>query len=256
MSDTTEAIAGAIVEPASPEPGGLPASWIAALDLVRLVQGLYFIFWGLLVAVLVGGQIVIMLWLRTFAEIFLGIGLLAVLLGTWRLQQVRFHHVQPAALAGAWPRQARQMMGLAVLLVYFGVTFYMWRRLPLSLYLQVNAGAFVAVGMAYVIRLNRTVALVTAALGRGDLAQEARWFGVTGLLLLGLPFAGSLLYMGVMAIRRDTNLIFEFGTLLGRVSLPIMLVLLLPLSLTLGLVWAAKDATLRKLAEIDARGPR
>ena len=62
-----------------PTPVTSAPSAIATPDLVRLAQGFYFIFWGLLVAVLVGAQIMLVFWVHSFAEIFLAAGVLAVL---------------------------------------------------------------------------------------------------------------------------------------------------------------------------------
>jgi hypothetical protein len=217
------------------------------MDLVRLAQGLYFIFWGLLLAVIVGAQIVIVLWLRTFAELFLGAGVLAVLAGSWRLRQVR--------LDVGWQASARRTLGWALLTTYFCVVFYMWRQAPLQPYLQANALGFVGCGIGYLISLSSTLAALNHGLGRPDLAREARWFGgVTMTLMLG-PFVAALGYVSVMAIRYGENPLLEFQEVLSRISGPVMLVLLLPLSLTLGMVWAAKDATLRRLTECDTNRP-
>jgi hypothetical protein len=218
---------------------------ITALDLVRLAQGLYFIFWGLLLVIIVAGQILILPWLRTFAEFFLGVGMLAVLVGTWRLHQ--------AKLDPAWRVSTRWTLTLAVLATYFCVIFYMWRKVPLHPYLQANALGFVACGIGYLIVLSGTMAALGRGLGRSDLARESRWFGGATVTFLLLPFLASLVYMVVMAVRNSENVLLQFHDLLGQLTVPVMLILLLPLSLTLGLVWAAKDATLRRLADFDGK---
>ena len=139
----------------------------------------------------------------------------------------------------------------AALTAYFCVIFYMWRKVPLAMYLQVNALGFIACAIGYLIALSRTVSTLAHGLGRDDLAREARWFGGVTVTLLLLPFIAALLYMAFMAAENRENGLLQFHDLLGQVTIPVMLVLLLPLSLTLVLVWAAKDAVLRRLAECD-----
>ena len=268
MSDTTEAMAPA---PATvpPKAGAaapvLPA--ISAPDLVRLVQGFYFIFWGLLVTVLVGAQILLLFWLHTFAEMFLAAGVFGVLTGTWRLYQTRLgtparvpSRPGPAvasadagpltAAVGLWRRHVGRLLTLAVLLTYFCVLFYLWRRAPLGLYLQLNALLFVAVGIVYVAALSRTVYALAGLLGRRQLAQESRLYGIGTLALLVGPFLGAVAYLATRTVTRHSNPLVEFHFLITRLNLLISILVLLPFSLTLSLVWSAKDAALQRLAAL------
>jgi hypothetical protein len=256
MSETTDslpaAVAAAAVAPAATSsPKENEPSRVSARDLIHIVQGLYLIFWGLLVSVIIGTQIVASLWLRSFAEFFLAGGVLATLAGSWRLMQARLDGLRPVRLSRQWRSRARMIFGLALLLSYFCVLFYMWRRVVDSVYLQANALAFVVVGIVYLIMLSRTVAALAAGLGRNELAMESRLFNVGSVGLLLLPFLGALGYMGVMAVRKQTNLLVEFNLVLSHLNVVTALILLLPLSLTLSVVWAAKDLALQRLAEID-----
>ncbi|MCS7047694.1 MAG: hypothetical protein NZ483_00165 [Verrucomicrobiae bacterium] len=216
---------------------------IRAVDLIRLAQGLYFIFFGVMLASVVGAQILILLWIRTLAEVFLGIGVLAILAGTWRLRQ--------SQLGGAWLQQTRRLLVWAGLTGYFCVLFYMWRRAPLQPYLQFNAVMFVLCGLVYLVLLAGTLRELAACLGREDLMREARWFGVsvTGLMLI--PFGAGLIFVLVQAWRLKENALLQFQELVGLVNTPVLLLGLLPLSLMLGLLWATKDATLARLQALD-----
>src|SRR5258708_27730136 len=104
---------------------------VPARDYVRLAQGFYFIFWGLLLTVLTGAQLLMPIDMPPFAESFLGVGVLATLLGSWRLYQVR-------SLGEMWRRRIRVAFTLAMLMEYFCIFFYLWRRAPLSVYLLRN----------------------------------------------------------------------------------------------------------------------
>ncbi len=252
MSDTTDTLmTAASVAVADKTTRPAAAGGVSARDLVRLVQGLYFIFWGVLVTVVVGTQVLVSLWNRSFTEVFLAAGVVSILIGSLRLAQVKLERLQPALLGRLWERRARVILRLAMLLAYFGVLFFMWRGAVGSVYLQVNALAFVVAVIVYLIILSRTVAALAAGLGSDELAMESRLFNVGNVGLLLLPCLLALIYLAVMTVQHGTNLLVEFSILLSRLSLLVAMVFLLPLSLTLSVVWAAKDIALRRLAEID-----
>jgi len=111
MSDTIDAAAQPSLRLAH---GAVPDSAIVTLrvparDYVRLAQGFYFIFWGLLVTVLTAAQLLMPIEISPFAELFLGVGVLATLIGSWRLYQVR-------SLGEQWHKRMGRTMAVAALL--------------------------------------------------------------------------------------------------------------------------------------------
>jgi hypothetical protein len=217
---------------------------VPARDYVRLAQGFYFIFWGLLLTVLTGAQLLMPIDMPPFAESFLGVGVLATLLGSWRLYQVR-------SLGKSWHQRIRQAFAMAMLMTYFCLFFYWWRRVPMSTYLLGNVLAFAATGIVYVIAFNRVVAVLASALGRKDMVFESRMFGSGNIGLLLLPFACIIAYIIGMAVLQHSDPVSELRFLLGRANLLVIVVLLLPFSLTLSLAWSCKDAVLRQLSALD-----
>lgn len=217
---------------------------IPARDYVRLAQGFYFVFWGLLVTVLTAAQLLMPIEIPPFAELFLGAGVLATLIGSWRLYQVR-------CLGEPWHGRMRQTLALAALMTYFCVFFYLWRRTPGSLYLLGNVMAFAVTGIVYVIAFNRVVAALAASLGQQDMVFESRVFASGNIGLLLLPFACIIAYIIAMSILQKTAPLAELRFLLGRANLLVIVVLLLPFSLTLSLAWSCKDAVLRQLSNLD-----
>jgi hypothetical protein len=213
-------------------------------DYVRLAQGFYFVFWGLLVTVLTGAQLLMPIEIPPFAELFLAAGVFATMAGSWRLYQVR-------SLGKLWHGRMRWTFALAALMTYFSPFFYLWRRAPDSAYLLGNVFAFSATGMAYVIAFNRVVAALAVVLGRKDMAFESRVFGAGNIGLLLLPFACIMSYIIGMAVLQKSDLLSELRFLLSRANLLIIIVLLLPFSLTLSLAWSCKDAVLRQLSNLD-----
>jgi hypothetical protein len=242
MSDTIDVAAQPPIslEPVAALPGAGTDLHIPARDYVRLGQGFYFIFWGLLVTVLMGAQLLILSEIPPFAELFLGLGVLATTVGSWRLYQV-------PSLGDLWHYRTRTTLALAGLMVYFCLFVYLWRRAPDSDYLLTNVFAFAAAGILYIIAFNRVVAVLADTLRRKDMALESRVFGTGNIGLLLLPFAGIV----ASAVLQKGNLLSEVRFVLGRANLLVIIVLLLPFSLTLSLAWSCKDAVLRQLSNLD-----
>jgi hypothetical protein len=246
MSDTIDAAAqptAKLEAVAAPEAAGRNLH-IPACDYVRLAQGFYFVFWGLLVTVLMGAQLLILSDIPPFAELFLGLGVLATTVGTWRLYQVR-------SLGKLWHNRMRMTLALAGLMVYFCLFVYLWRRAPESTYLLANVFGFAGAGILYIIAFNRVVASLASTLGRKDMALESRVFGTGNIGLLLLPFAGVVAYIVVSAVVQRGDLLSEMRFVLSRANLLVIIVLLLPFSLTLSLAWSCKDAVLRQLSNLD-----
>jgi hypothetical protein len=80
---------------------------------------------------------------------------------------------------------------------------------------------------------------------------ESRVFGSGNVGLLLLPFAGIIVYILAMALLQKSEPLAEFRYLIGRANLLIIVLLLLPFSLTLSLAWSCKDAVLRHLSNLD-----
>lgn len=247
MSDTIDAAAPPAMSAErvrSAESSERPAIQVSARDCVALAQGFYFVFWGLLLTLLTGAQLLILVGIPTFSEWSLGAGVLATLVGSRRLYQVR-------SAGERWHSRVRVVFALAMLLTYFCVFFYLWRRLPNSAYLMGNALAFVATGILYLIAFNHAVTALATALDRRNMALESQLLSASNIGLLLLPFACVITYVITMAIFHKSEPLAELQSLLGHANLLVVVVLLLPFSLTLSLAWSCKDVVLRELAAFD-----
>ncbi|HVM59248.1 MAG TPA: hypothetical protein VMV72_00140 [Verrucomicrobiae bacterium] len=246
MSDTIDATVqpAARLESVAASEAGAGKRQVPARDYVRLAQGFYFVFGGLLVTVLMGAQLLLLSESSSFAELFLGLGVLGTLIGTWRLYQVR-------SLGDAWRSRTRATLALAGLMAYFCVFVYLWRRAPECNYLLGNVIAFAATGILYITAFNRAVAALAAELGRKDMALESRVLGTGNIGLLVLPFAGIIGYIVASAVWENSSLLSELRFVLSRANLLVIILLLLPFSLTLSLAWGCKDAVLRRLSNLD-----
>ena len=245
MSDTIDTAAQPALRTAcSAESTPNLAPQVTARDFVRLAKGFYFIFWGLLLMVLMGTQLLMLMGIPTFTELFLGVGVLATLIGSWRLYQVH-------SLGERWHSRTRTVFALAGLLTYFCFFFYLWRRVPRSTYLLGNVLAFAATGILYVIAFNRAVTAMATALGWRNMVLESQMLSLSNIGLLLLPFACVLAYLVGMIVLHKSSPLTELHALLGHINLLIIIVLLLPFSLTLSLAWGCKDAMFRQLSTPD-----
>lgn len=231
----------------SPPASGPAAVELTIGELLRLIQGLYAIFWGLLTMAVVGTQMLVRVWLPLLAEAALVGAAAAVAVGAWRLGQVHLASLQTVAVRMRWKRRTLLLRWAAALQLYFAALFCLWWRAPRELYLLANAVAFVFVAIGFLILFNRTIVVLGEVFERSELAWEARLFGLGNIGLLLLPVGALALYVFVAAAVYDMEAVWVLHRLLSRVNWPILIVLLLPFSLTLSLAWAAKDAAARAL---------
>jgi len=217
---------------------------LPAGDYVALAQGFYFIFWGLLVTLLAGAQLLILAGIPAYSEWILGAGVVSTLTGSHRLYRVR-------SVGERWHRRTRVLFVLGLLLAYFCIFFFLWRRLPNNNYLMGNALAFAASGILYLVAFNRAVAALATALGRHNMAMESQLLSASNIGLLLLPFASIVIYIISLALIHQSEPLAELQSLLGRANLLVIVVVLLPFSLTLSLAWSCKDSVLHELAGID-----
>jgi hypothetical protein len=225
---------------------------LSAAALVRLVQGSYAIFWGLILTAVVAAHLLTGLRPRAFDIGLLALGLVAVLIGSWRMWRVQLGGDNADRQGAAWRERTETLLGAAVVLAYFAVFFCAWRQTPYVEHLLANALAFLGAGVVYTVQLNRVVSVLAPALGRRDLAVESKWYGAGSIVFLLLPLIGVLVYAFGSAAGNDTSAVFEILWLLDRSNIVLVGALLLPFSLTLSLIWAAKDAMLKQLSEAKA----
>ena len=233
-----------------------PAKLSAAV-LVRLVQGFYAIFWGLILTAVVAAYLLTELQPHAFDVGLLALGLMAVLIGSWRLWKVQFGVDDADRQHAAWRERTETLLGAAVVLAYFAAFFCAWRRVPRNEFLLVNALAFLGAGLVYTVLLNRVVGALAPVLGRHDLAVESKWYGVGSAGLLLVPLIGMVVYGFGIAVINDTGTVSEILRLLDRMNvmvafIVVTLMLLLPFSLTLSLIWVTKDVMLKQLSGMNA----
>jgi len=242
MSDTIDAAAPTSAPPDStrgvPEGGEAPEVTLSPRDLTRLAQGFYFTFWGTLAVLAATMESLVVLTMRLFHATVLGAGLIGMVVGAWRLQQAR-------GLGGEWNIHARRLLWLAAAVAYLCPFFYMWRHLPKNLYLLGHAVVFVGGFIYWTSLLDSTIATLGRVLRRRSLViQSVVFSGAT--FVLAVPFL-LLAQSMVMAATQDYDPLTMLQLLLTKIHPVFVLVVLVPFSLSLSLVWAAKDFALHLL---------
>ena len=246
MSDTIDAAATTSTQSASaravPEVGEAAEVRLSTRDLTRLVQGFYFTFWGTLAVLAATMESLVVLTMRLFHTTVLAAGLIGMVVGAWRLQQAR-------GLSAEWNKHARWLLWVAGAVAYLCPFFYMWRHLPANLYLLGHAVVFVGCFIYWASLLDSTIAALGRAVHRRSLViQSVVFSGVTFVLVV--PFLLLAQSMVIAAVQGGDPLEL-LQLLLARVHPVFVLVLLVPFSLSLSLVWAAKDFALELLTAAD-----
>jgi hypothetical protein len=224
--------------PATPPP--LPAlDTLSAAALARLSLGFYFLFWGLLVLIAALTESLTIVTLRPLSVILIGTGCLAMTTGAWRLTTV-------TGLGDSWHRRTWALFIATALVAYLSIFFVLWRRIPVNAYFLGHALAFFAMVLLTLCLLCLPVMVVARAANRPGLAMQAGAFGTTALVLLLPPF--SLIVQRMIEASRngvDPYSLLQFWV--AHTSIWITIILLVPFSLTLSLLWAAKDLVLEHL---------
>jgi hypothetical protein len=227
------------MDPAA-EPPPLPP--VADPDLMpslgRLVRGLSILLWALPLTVVVSVQTA-----RT--SLLGGLGMVPPILTNLAL-------LHALMLMGSFRRQERiwvQALDRARLLALLGLGLspflYWWRLMPEVPHYQAAVGAAAAIGLAFLVSVNRLLQRLTAMLPDETLRLEARLFTNLNLGLL----AGVLLVTGAAVAwwtgGASTTLHTPLVRLLVHVGSALLLaLLLLPLALTLTLIWKIRETIL------------
>jgi hypothetical protein len=214
-----------------PDPDLMPS-------LGRLVRGLSILFWVLPLNVVASVQTA-----RT--SLLGGLGMLPPILTNATL-------LYALILLGHFRRQERvwtESLDRARLLALFGLGLspflYWWRLMPEVVHYQVAVAAAAATGLAFLAATNRILRRLTAMLPDETLRLEARLFTNLNLGLLG-----GTLFLGAVAVawisggtpsgwpQPLARLLFHLG------SAALLVLLLLPLALTMTMIWKVKEAIL------------
>lgn len=201
----------------------------------KLVRGLSALFWGLPATLIVGFGTAMLGWFQVLSigPILVTTGLL--LYGLWQL--------------GAFQRQERPWRlaldrARLLALINFGLSpfLFWWNRLPENFFFSVVVSLLSVTGLVFLFNLNLVIARLGEMLPDETLRQETRQFTAVNRVLLIVLVVLLTTYLFVL---QTPNLPLPLMILLAglqRFSQSLLLLLvLLPLSLTMALLWKTKE---------------
>lgn len=228
-SESTELAAPAVTTaPAGPRLAELPAQQSLAL-----VVGLYFLFFGLVVLVATLTDSLVVRLLRPFQMLLIVGSTAGMATGARQLSRLN-------GLGDDWRKRSRDLWYTTFLVAYLSVFYILWRRVPENLYFLVHALVFAGLILLTLCLLTCLITIIARAADRRALAIQSIAFGSITAVLLLPPF-GFLAQSLVGAAQQGRDPLALLLRWLEATPFPWMLVLLLPFSLTLSLLWAAKD---------------
>jgi len=201
----------------------------------KLVRGLSALFWGLPAALIVGFGTAMLGWFQVLSIVPVLVTSGLLLYGLWQL--------------GAFQKQERPWRlaldrARLVALVNFGLSpfLYWWNRLPENSFFSIVVGLLSITALLFLFNLNLVIARLGEMLPDETLRQETRQFtSINRILLVVLVvMLGVLLFLLRMPNLPPTLLIL-LGSLQRFSQSLLLLLVLLPLSLTMALLWKTKE---------------
>lgn len=210
-------------------------------SLGRLVRGLSALFWGLPLALVLGVQTAKTDWLLPFG---FTPPLVAGGLLLFALLQMSYFNKQERIWMAALDRAKL----LATIMTGLSPFLYWWRQLPnLSFYSQVVLILGFS-SLLFLLSINQVLQRLTAMLPDEGLRQETRMFSSLNIYLVLIVIMLFGLAVLVLNLKPPTSLPFPLMILLDHVSLWFLVfALLLPVAITMALVWKIKEVILTSI---------
>ena len=240
MTTSENVLPSAVAEPAAiPAPPPVLAQPLQSRDWVRLAQGFYFLFFGTLGTLITLIEVLLQPTTRPSMTLLSFASVTAVLIGAGRLYQTR-------RFTPEWHCRTRDLFIGAALMFYLWFFFQMWMRLSTNFYFLVHTILFAGLCVYSPTQLSIVIIALARATDSKTLQTQAILYGSASFVLLFLPYT-LLANALVAAVQTGADPLFAIQRLFHGIPVFILLTLLLPSSLILSLVWAAKDIALANL---------
>lgn len=219
---------------------------MAALS--RLVRGLSALFWGLPLALVVCVQ-------TSRTSLLAGLGVLPPILANgllcYALLQIGYFQRQERI----WQRARERCQLFALLNLGLSPFLYWWKMMPQVLHYQFAVLVLALSGLLLLFSVNQLLQRLAAMLPDETLRLEARLFTNLDLyLLLGTVLLGAG-WVGLSHLKALPAWWLPFEDLAMRAGILLLLLLtLLPLALTMALIWKIKETILASVFASDPHG--
>ncbi len=207
----------------------------------KLVRGLSALFWGLPAALIICVGTAVGGWFRAFsiAPAMLTTGL--ILYGLWQI--------------GSFQKQERPWRlaldrARLVALVNFGLSpfLYWWNRMPENSFFTTVIGLLSVTSLLFLFNLNLVIARLGEMIPDEMLRQETRQFTAINRALLVLLLVIASGYVFLLQMPNLPGALINILIRLQYIGQPVlMLLVLLPLSLTMSLLWKTKEVIMDSL---------
>lgn len=232
--------AGAPPAPATAPPGtDLPREPLLLRSLGRVTRGLSALFWGLPVALVICAQCTRTDWLRAFGVVPPLVTTALLLYGIRELAGFRPQE-------RIWRHALDRAQLLALVNVGLSPFLYWWSQSPLSLPFTAAVTLLAMSGLIFLANLNLVLLRLAAMLPDNVLRQETRLFTPWNRALL---YGALFLLWAWLAVRARAEALPEAGLLalayFEQFSLIlVVVVVLVPLAMTMALLWKTKEVIL------------
>lgn len=223
---------GNVIPAVEPDPG-------EQIHYIFLVKGFSRVFWGLaLTAVLFLSQVNL--------EFFSGFRVPAYFIGTalhcWGLMTLR----NAGKVSAGW----RFCLGLAILLalaqIYFSPFVYWFKKMPYVYCFVGNVGALAAAVILSLYVINMIVADFFRRESLKGERLEAQIYAGTVIVFMAVPLVVAVVFSGISAARYETMFLDELMEAVRRIPVWLYVIVTIPYSLTLAVLWKARDRSYQR----------
>lgn len=205
-----------------------------------LVRGLLVLFWGLPITLLACV-------LMSTAELPRALGFLPALVSSGLLLYGLFELKRFRPQEREWQVALERAQLLAITLFGLSPFVYFWSRIPSENYYLQSMAALAFIALLFVYQLNHVLQRLSAMLPDETLRADTLFFTRVNLTIVVLAGALAGAYYGLNRMEAVPTILLETLDLLEgfrpRLTLVVLLVLL-PISMTMSLLWKMKDTVL------------
>ncbi|MFO1497809.1 MAG: hypothetical protein U1G07_05345 [Verrucomicrobiota bacterium] len=212
-------------------------------SLRRLVRGLSILFWGLPLTLLVCVRTTLSDWLRP-------IGILPPILTTVLLLYALFQLGYFQRQERVWVHALDRAKLLAVINIGLSPFVFWWNQLPHVPFFFLAVAILMLSGLLFLFNLNFVLQRLAAMLPDETLRMETKFFTSFNLYLLVAVLAFVALYIGLQQINSLPVLVVQvIHAIESSRQWLLVFLILLPLAMTMTLIWKIKEVVLASVFE-------
>ncbi len=208
-------------------------------SLGRLVRGLSALFWGLPLTLLVSVKTGVNEWLKPMGVLppLIAMGILV-----YGLTQLSSFQKQERV----WIRALDRATLLAVINMGLSPFIFWWNKLPTVPFYTATIGILILSGILFLFDLNQVLQRLAAMLPDETLRLETKWFTSVNLGTLIFLVSVAAVFVTLDQIDRLPEVLIQILQNIDPMRV-LMLLVLLPLALTMTLIWKIKEVILRSV---------